>query len=73
MVAEIGTTKAGTDKTFPTQKRKWFFDSVNHTLTTDVDGIQSELAIKGQPKNFAYAELAPSKFMSGQNENKSKW
>lgn len=73
MIAEIGSTKIGTDKSFPTQKRKWFFDSVNHTLTTEVEGIQSELAIKGQPKNFGYAELAPSKFMASQNENKSKW
>jgi len=63
MIAEIGSKKIGTDKSFPKEKRKWFFDSENHTLTTDVDGVQSELAIKGQPKNFAYAEIAPSSFM----------
>ena len=73
MVAEIGSKKIGTHDSFPKEKRKWFFDSENKTLTTDVDGVQSELAIKGQPKNFAYAEVAPSSFMQGQNENKSKW
>ena len=65
MVAEIGSKRIGTHKSFPKEKRKWFFDSENKTLTTDVDGVKSELALKGQPRNFAYAELAPSSFMQG--------
>lgn len=68
MVADIKNKKRkeiNAHKDFPKEKRKWFFDSVEHTLTTDIDSVQSELAIKGQPQNFAYAEIAPSSFMVG--------
>jgi len=47
MIAEIGSKKIGTDKSFPTEKRKWFYDSEAQTLLTDVDGIKHQLAMKG--------------------------
>lgn len=65
MVAHIGKKDKNIAKGFPKQKRKWYFSPTTHSLTTEYEGVPSELAIHGQPKNFAYGELAPSALLEG--------
>lgn len=71
MVAKVGGKDKNTHKDFPKKARTWYFDPINHALTTDVKGVKSELAIHDQPKNWAYAEVAPSALLQGKDT--SKW
>lgn len=45
---------------FPTEVQKWFFNDKKQAITTVVDGISNEIAIWGQPKPWAWAEVASS-------------
>jgi len=44
---------------FPTGTRKWFYNPETSGLETDVMGIKAEVAIFGNPKNWAEVELSP--------------
>jgi len=43
---------------FPTSAEKWFFSDKKQTLTTVIDGIDNQIAIYGQPSQWAWAEVA---------------
>jgi len=45
---------------FPTAEQKWFYSDSEQALTTVVDGIESMVALWGQPQQWAWAEVASS-------------
>jgi hypothetical protein len=47
MIANTKSTNKDLSKNFPKTPRKWFFDSVDHSLNTDIDGVKSDMAIWG--------------------------
>lgn len=65
MVADTSSTSATLADGFPRKRRSWYYNPVTSGLTTDVNGITTELAIWGQPKPWAEVELQPVELTEG--------
>ena len=70
MIAETKSNSPDLSKKFPKTERKWFFDSEAHTITTDVTGVASDVAIYGNPKKWTYAQVAPHAKLGSGADNK---
>ena len=68
MIADTQSKASDLSKSFPKTPRKWWFDSVAHTIGTDIDGVPSDVAIWGHPAKWTYVQVAPhAKLGAGAN------
>jgi len=52
------------DADFPkTAGSKWFYDNKSKGLTTDIDGVKSQIAFFGNPQKWGWAEAGPSELI----------
>lgn len=70
-VANVHHKGEHVDQDFPTTPRKWFYEGSNQALTTEVEGIKTQVAIWQQPQQWAWAEVGPAEALG--NEASSKW
>lgn len=54
--ANVKASGAASD--FPKSVQKWFFDDRTSALTSMIGGIEHQISIWGQPKIWAWAEVA---------------
>jgi len=50
MVANSASTAAGVSAEFPRTDRKWFFDQVNHVITTQIGDYTNIIGSFGAPR-----------------------
>lgn len=59
-LANVNSKSAAKDKQYPKKARKWFFEDATSALTTTKDGIKMQVALWGQPKQWAWAQVLNS-------------
>ena len=72
MVADTASKAKDLADGFPTTRRRWYYNPTTSSLTTDVNGISTELAIWGQPKPWAEVELQPVEATQGTGNDTGK-
>ena len=70
MVAKVHHDRHEVYEGFPHKTRHWYYDPVQQALRTNLYGVDSDVVISGQPKNWAWAEMAPHRQMIGSNAGK---
>ena len=70
MVADIKSKNKDLRPEFPTTPRKWFYEQSSSALTTEIDGINSSVAIWGQPQQWAWAEIGPTELLKTKASSK---
>ena len=72
MVADTQSKSLNIADGFPKKRRSWYYDPVTSGITTDVNGITTEVAIWGQPKAWAEVELQPVELTEGTGNDTGK-
>jgi hypothetical protein len=71
MVANAASTAAGISAEFPTDARKWFFDQVNHILSTNIGDYTNIIGTFGAPRPNQYLKVGVENMM--REESKHRW
>jgi len=73
MIADTKTKATDLSKGFPKTERKWWYDPEDHSLTTDMDGVKTDVAVYGSPQKWVWAQVAPHAKLANTNaDNKFK-
>jgi|TARA_B110001450_G_C17551231_1_gene452761 hypothetical protein len=71
MVANAGSTAAGVSAEFPRDNRKWFFDQVNHVISTEIGNNTNIMGTFGAPRPNQYLKVGVENMM--REESKHRW
>lgn len=71
MVANGGSTAAGVSAEFPKDTRKWFFDQVNHVISTQIGDYTNIIGSFGAPRPNQYLKVGVENMM--REESKHRW
>jgi hypothetical protein len=71
MVANAGSTAASVSTEFPRDQRKWFFDQVNHLITTQIGDYTNIMGTFGAPRPNQYLKVGVENMM--REESKHRW
>ena len=57
-LANVKSKSKKKSEEFPTEEQQWFYSDKDKAITTVIDGIDSMVAVWGQPQQWAWAEVA---------------
>ena len=71
MVANAASTAAGVSAEFPRDNRKWFYDQVNHLITTQIGDYTNIMGSFGAPRPNQYIKVGVENMM--REDSKHRW
>lgn len=69
-LANLKSQSPDKDRSFPKKARKWFYEDATSALTTMKGSIKMQVGIWGQPKQWAWAQVASSEEVSASTSAK---